>query len=112
MQVFLSQKHVSPNLTLINFIASIPRQLSLQVLHCLVAIAVVGDLRVDQVVEVPEVLGLDGSEPLHQQPRYLNLLVVVCLREAELVFGLNWRNANFLLFNIWPSIDALSVVCG
>ena len=52
------------------------------------ALSVELDLGLHEVVEVPQVVGLDGAEALHQQLGDLHLLVVLGLRDAELRLGL------------------------
>ena len=61
-------------------------------MHGGVTLGVVLDLRLHEVVEVPEVVGLDGAEALHQQLGDLHLLVVFGLGNAKLMLGLREKD--------------------
>ena len=71
-------------------------------MHGGVTLGVVLDLRLHKVVEVPEVVGLDGAESLHQQLGDLHLLVVLGLGDAKFVLGLSTIEQSVL---VWKSPD-------
>lgn len=60
----------------------------MQVLHDLVAIGVELGLCLDVALKVAQVIGLDGAEALHQEPRDLRLFVVLGLGQPELILSL------------------------
>ena len=78
----------------------IPGQFSLKFLHGLVALGIKFDLSLDEIVEMPEVVGLDGAESLHQQLGDLHLLVVLGLGDAKFVLGLSTIEQSVLVGNL------------
>ena len=52
-------------------------------MHGLVALGIKFDLSLDEIVEMAEVVGLDGAESLHQQLGDLHLLVVLGLSKSQ-----------------------------
>ena len=78
---------------------SSPGELLLQLLHGLMALGVELDLGRHIVVQVPQVVGLDGRQALHEELGDLHLLVILSLGDAEFVLSLKGRSGN----NTWSS---------
>ena len=72
-------------------------------MHGLVALGIKFDLSLDEIVEMPEVVGLDGAESLHQQLGDLHLLVVLGLGDAKFVLGLSTTNNESWFGSLLPS---------
>lgn len=85
----------------------LPGQLSLKFLHCVVAFCVVFDLRFDVLVQVSQMVGLDGAEALHQQLGDLHLLVILGLSCSELVLGLG--KGQILVTRAWVNAKKFAI---
>ncbi len=77
-------------------VQKLPCDLPLQVLHRPVALCVEPNLRLHQVVEMLQMVGLDGGEALHQKLGDLHLLVVLSLGSTKLVLSLGLKKNSFL----------------